>query len=108
MAGRFSDRVGVRLPVFAGLGIMALSSLFVSTFAGASPVLFAAGILGVGTGFAFIQSPANNASVNSLPEEEVGGGMGIFAGVFFLDVGRDRCSPARSWRHEKNPALPRT
>ena len=86
---------------------MALSSLFVSTFAGASPVLIAAGILGVGSGFAFIQSPANNASVNSLPEE-VGGGMGIFAGAFFLVAGRDRCSPARSWRQENNPALPRT
>jgi MFS transporter, DHA2 family, metal-tetracycline-proton antiporter len=86
MAGRLSDRVGVRLPVLAGLGIMALSVLFVSTFAGASPVLIAAGTLIVGTGFAFIQSPANNAAVNSLPEE-VGGGMGIFAGAFSLGSG---------------------
>jgi MFS transporter, DHA2 family, metal-tetracycline-proton antiporter len=87
VTGRLSDRVGVRLPVLAGLGIMALSVLFISTFAGASPVLIAAGILGVGTGFAFIQSPANNAAANSLPEEEVGGGMGIFAGAFFLGSG---------------------
>jgi DHA2 family metal-tetracycline-proton antiporter-like MFS transporter len=87
VAGRLSDRVGVRLPVLVGLGIMALSVLFISTFAGASPELIAAGILGVGTGFAFIQSPANNAAANSLPEEEVGGGMGIFAGAFFLGSG---------------------
>ena len=65
------------------------------------------GILGVGTGFAFIQSPATNAAANSLPEEEVGGGMGIFAGSSSSAVGRDRRSSGRSWRHEKRPAQPR-
>jgi hypothetical protein len=66
---------------------MALSILFMSTFAGASPVLIAAGILGMGVGFAFVQSPANNAAAGALPEKEVGGGMGIFAGAFFLGAG---------------------
>jgi MFS transporter, DHA2 family, metal-tetracycline-proton antiporter len=107
MSGRLSDRVSVRLPVLADLRIMALSVLFISTFAGAPPVLIAAGILGVGTGFAFIQSPATNAAANSLPEEEVGGGMGIFAGSSSSAVGRDRRSSGRSWRHEKSPAQPR-
>jgi fucose permease len=41
----------------------------------------------VGAGFVFIQSPANNAAANALPEEEVGVGMGIFAGAFFLGAG---------------------
>src|SRR5215210_4964961 len=90
LTGRLSDRVGVRLPIVAGLVIMGFSALFISTFAGASPVLIAAGILGVGAGFAFIQSPANNAAANSLPEEEVGGGMGIFAGSSSSAVGRER------------------
>lgn len=53
----------------------------------AGPVLITVGILGVGTGFAFIQSPANNAAANALPEEEVGAGLGIFAGAFFLGAG---------------------
>jgi MFS transporter, DHA2 family, metal-tetracycline-proton antiporter len=106
MSGRLSDRVSVRLPVLADLRIMALSVLFISTFAGASPVLIAAGILGVGTGFAFIQSPATNAAANTLPEE-VGGGMGIFAGSSSSAVGRDRRSSDRSWWHEKSPAQPR-
>jgi len=87
LSGRLSDRVGVRPPIVAGLVIMGFSALFISTFAGASPVLIAAGILGVGAGFAFIQSPANNAAANALPEEEVGVGMGIFAGAFFLGAG---------------------
>jgi DHA2 family metal-tetracycline-proton antiporter-like MFS transporter len=87
LTGRLSDRIGVRKPIVAGLGIMALSTLFISTFSGASPVLIAVGILGVGTGFAFIQSPANNAAANALPDEEVGAGMGIFAGAFVLGAG---------------------
>ena len=87
LTGRLSDRVGVRPPIVAGLVIMALSALFISTFAGALPVLIAAGVLGVGAGFAFIQSPANNAAASALPEEEVGAGMGIFVGAFFLGSG---------------------
>jgi MFS transporter, DHA2 family, metal-tetracycline-proton antiporter len=87
LTGRLSDRVGVRLPIVTGIVIMALSVLFLSTFAGASPVLISAGILGVGVGFASIQSPANNAAASALPDEEVGGGMGIFAGAFFLGAG---------------------
>jgi DHA2 family metal-tetracycline-proton antiporter-like MFS transporter len=87
LTGRLSDRIGVRTPIVAGLVIMMLSILLVSTFAGASPVLISAGILGVGTGFAFIQSPANNAAAGALPNEEVGGGMGIFAGASFLGGG---------------------
>jgi len=87
LSGRLSDRIGVRPPIVAGLVIMGFSALFISTFAGASPVLIAAGILGVGAGFVFIQSPANNAAANALPEEEVGVGMGIFAGAFFLGAG---------------------
>ena len=57
LAGRLSDRVGVRPLIVAGVVIMGLSALFISTFAGASPVLIVVGILGMGTGFAFIQSP---------------------------------------------------
>lgn len=88
LGGRLSDRVGVRLPILAGLAVMALSILFISTFgAGASPIMVSAGMIGVGAGFAFIQSPANNAAAGALPDEEVGVGMGIFAGAFFLGAG---------------------
>ena len=87
LAGRLSDRAGARPVVVGGLVVMGLSVLFVSTFAGASPVLIAAGMTGVGAGFAFIQSPANNAAANALSEEEIGAGMGIFAGAFFLGAG---------------------
>lgn len=87
VSGRLSDRVGVRPPIVLGLVTMGLSICFISTFAGASPVLIAVGMLGVGAGFAFIQSPANNAAANALLGEEIGAGMGIFAGAFFLGSG---------------------
>ena len=88
LAGRLSDRIGVRKPILAGLGMMALSILFLSTFAaGAQPLLVTLGMLGVGFGFAFIQAPATNAATNALPDPEVGVGMGIFAGAFFLGAG---------------------
>src|SRR4029453_11302663 len=57
------------------------------TFAGAPPLLIAGGVLGVGVGFACMQSPTNNAAANALPNEAVGAGMGLFAGAFFLGAG---------------------
>ena len=88
MTGGLSDSIGVRFPILAGLVVMVISVLFLSTFgAGASPVMVSVGMLGLGIGFAFIQSPVTNAATNALPESEVGAGMGIFTGAFFLGAG---------------------
>lgn len=88
LAGRVSDRIGAKTPIIAGLVAMGLSTLFISTFAaGASPVLVSAGVLGVGTGFAFAYSPLNNAAAGALPDKQVGVGLGIFQGLFFLGGG---------------------
>lgn len=88
MTGRLSDRVGVRAPIFSGLVIMVLSALFISTFgAGGSPLLVALGVMGAGAGFAFVNSPVVNAAANALEEDEVGVGLGIFQGAFFLGGG---------------------
>jgi DHA2 family metal-tetracycline-proton antiporter-like MFS transporter/DHA2 family florfenicol/chloramphenicol resistance protein-like MFS transporter len=74
--------------VYAGLTIMLLSVLFLSTFAaGGSPYLVALGMLGVGTGFALTNSPNVNAAAAALPPEETGVGLGIFNGLFFLGGG---------------------
>jgi DHA2 family metal-tetracycline-proton antiporter-like MFS transporter len=88
LAGRLSDRIGFKTPVYAGLSVMLLSVLFLSTFAaGASPVVVALGMLGVGVGFAFTNSPNVNAAAAALPPEETGVGLGIFNGLFFLGGG---------------------
>jgi len=88
MSGRLSDRIGARTPILAGLAVMALSILFISTFgAGASPLLISAGVLGSGVGFALANPATTNAAANALPKEEVGAGMGIYQGLFFLGAG---------------------
>jgi MFS transporter, DHA2 family, metal-tetracycline-proton antiporter len=87
-AGRLSDRIGMRPPIFAGLAVMLLSALFLSTFAaGASPIVVSAGMLGVGAGFAFANSPTTNAAAAALPQAEAGVGLGIYQGIFFLGGG---------------------
>lgn len=87
MTGRLSDRVGVRPPIVAGLLVMGGATLFLSTVAGASPWWVAAGVVGMGIGFAFVQSPTSNAAANALAGGEVGAGMGLFSGAFFLGSG---------------------
>jgi DHA2 family metal-tetracycline-proton antiporter-like MFS transporter/DHA2 family florfenicol/chloramphenicol resistance protein-like MFS transporter len=88
VAGHLSDRIGFRAPVFAGLAAMLLSVLFLSTFgAGASPTVVAVGMLGLGTGFAFVNSPATNAAAATLGREEAGVGLGIYQSLFFLGGG---------------------
>ena len=88
LAGRLSDRVGVRIPISSGLAIMLLSVLFLSAFAAGSPLpMVAAGMLGIGVGFACVNSPATNAAATALNPSEVGVGLGIYQGLFFLGGG---------------------
>lgn len=88
ISGRLSDRAGVRVPILLGIALMLLSVLFLSTFAaGASPLVVAIGMLGLGAGFACVNSPTTNAAASALPPSEVGVGLGIQQGIFFLGGG---------------------
>ena len=88
LSGRLSDRVGAKVPIMAGLALMLLSLLFISTLAaGAGAVAVAAGVLGLTAGMAIVHPPLTNAAAGSLPQEEVGGGIGIFQGLLFLGGG---------------------
>ncbi|HEX2183458.1 MAG TPA: MFS transporter [Rubrobacteraceae bacterium] len=88
IAGRLSDRIGFKTLIYAGLGVMLLSVLFISAFAAGGPAyLVGIGMLGVGTGFALTNSPNVNAAAAALPQEETGVGLGIFNGLFFLGGG---------------------
>jgi DHA2 family metal-tetracycline-proton antiporter-like MFS transporter/DHA2 family florfenicol/chloramphenicol resistance protein-like MFS transporter len=85
LTGRLSDRIGVSLPILSGMAVMGLSIFFISTLGtGASVVVVSVGMLGVSIGFALANPPATNAAANALPEEEVGAGLGVFQGLFFL------------------------
>lgn len=88
IAGKLSDRIGPKMPILLGLSVMLVSVLSISTFgAGASSLLVAVGMTGVGAGFALANSPNVNAAAASLGSEEVGAGLGIFNGLFFLGGG---------------------
>ena len=88
LAGRFSDHIGANILILAGLAVMVLSVFFVSAFgAGASPLAVSAGMLGVGIGFALANTPTTNVAANVLPEKEVGMGLGVYQGAFFLGGG---------------------
>ncbi len=87
-AGRRSDQIGFKNLVYAGLGTMLLSVLFISTLgAGGTPYAVALGMVGLGIGFGLTNSPNVNAAAAALREEEEGVGLGIFNGLFFLGGG---------------------
>jgi len=88
LAGRLSDRFGPRAFVRTGLVIIFFSTFFVSAYAtGAAPLWVSAGILGLGLGFAAVNSPNANAATATLSPQESGVGLGIYQMVFFLGGG---------------------
>ena len=88
LAGRVSDRTGLRPPILLGLLALCFSLLALSTFgAGGSYLAVALGMLGVGVGFAGFSSPNTNATAATLPREEIGVGLGIYQMLFFLGGG---------------------
>ncbi|WP_207946376.1 MFS transporter [Actinomadura sp. 7K507] len=81
--GRHATRV-----LLAGLTVMGLATLFLSTIAaGASHVLVALAILGLDAGFAFVITLTTGAVSSVLPPQHVGAGVGIFQGAQFLGAG---------------------
>jgi EmrB/QacA subfamily drug resistance transporter len=88
VAGRLSDRFGLRLLIRVGLVVMFISTFALSTLGvGASAVMVALGVLGLGLGFSIVNSPTANAAAATLSEEESGVGLGIFQLIFFLGGG---------------------
>jgi DHA2 family metal-tetracycline-proton antiporter-like MFS transporter len=82
--GRMSDSVNPLLFLRGGLGLMALAFVAIACLAGSSALIIGAFTTTVAIGMALIQPTSNNAAANALDPEEVGSGMGIFSGIFFL------------------------
>ena len=88
VAGRLSDRFGPRVLIRTGLVVMLLSTFGISTLGvGASAVVVALGVLGLGLGFSIVNSPTANAAAATLSQEDSGVGLGIFQLIFFLGGG---------------------
>lgn len=96
LGGRFSDRVGVRIPATIGLTLIALTVLsFTLLKPGVSDfdILWRQVVLGIGIG---LFNPANNSAIiGSLPREKVGlassflalsRNLGIVIGVAFAEM----------------------
>ena len=89
LAGRLgAHRANEGAVAFAGLGLIALAMLFLSTFAaGATPALAGLVVLALGAGFALVVTLATSGVSRILPPEQVGAGVGIFQAAQFLGAG---------------------
>jgi MFS transporter, DHA2 family, metal-tetracycline-proton antiporter len=103
LAGRLSDRFGPRALVRTGLVIIMVSIFFISAYAaGAGPLWVTVGLLGLGVGFAAVNSPNANAATATLSPQESGVGLGIYQMIFFLGGGFGPAVAATflAFRHE--------
>ncbi|QVQ51239.1 MFS transporter [Spiractinospora alimapuensis] len=87
LAVRFATYLRARTLILVGLATVGASTLFLSMFAGASPVFAAGGILGIGMGMALVLTLVTDTVAGSLPPRQVGVGMGVFQGAQFLGAG---------------------
>ncbi|WP_233617672.1 MFS transporter [Actinomadura sp. WAC 06369] len=89
LAGRVGARGRHAHPVLlAGLAVMGLSTLFLSTVAaGSSHVLVGLAVLGLDVGFAFVITLTTGVVGSVLPPQHAGTGVGIFQGAQFLGAG---------------------
>jgi MFS family permease len=88
LIGRLADRIGTRPLVLIGLGAVALSALFLSTFAsGASALPAGIGMLGLAVGVILVLTPIISSAAGAQPPEQVGVGLGILQGAQFLGAG---------------------
>ncbi|AZM46671.1 MFS transporter [Streptomyces sp. WAC 06738] len=86
--GRLASRATPRPPVLAGLALIGLSALWLSTFTGGSSVIPAGvGILGLSIGFMLVMTTIIGAAAAELPAEQAGVGLGILQGAQFLGAG---------------------
>ncbi|MEV0038267.1 MFS transporter [Streptomyces sp. NPDC050804] len=88
LIGRLADRVGTRSLVLAGLTLIGVFSLSLSTFTGGSSVIPAGiGIFGLSIGFILVMTTLIGAAAGELPPEQAGVGLGILQGAQFLGAG---------------------
>lgn len=79
-SGVISDKIGAQLPASIGMGLIAVSSLILSSVTPADslfPVVF--GLILAGAGTALFVVPNNDAIMGSVPQEQIGLASGMIA-----------------------------
>lgn len=71
----------------AALGLVGLSTLYLSLVAGASPILLGIGVLALDIGVAFAMTVITNAAAGTLAPRQMGTGMGILQASQFIGAG---------------------
>ncbi|RXT03828.1 MFS transporter [Ammoniphilus sp. CFH 90114] len=84
ISGRLADRIGSVPIVKAGIGILMIGYLLLSTFAGSHQWVMAAILVICYLGFSGIQSSLANTVSHTLSREQIGVGMGMYNLVFFM------------------------
>ncbi|MFC1535231.1 MFS transporter [Thermodesulfobacteriota bacterium] len=83
LGGRFSDSMGSKIVVYAGLMILLTGFLTLSTFAGHEPLIVALFLILFYIGFSFLQTSIPHMISLILPEDHLGVGMGIYNLCYF-------------------------
>jgi MFS transporter, DHA2 family, metal-tetracycline-proton antiporter len=85
VSGRVVDRVGPRLPIRAGLVVMLIAFVALSSFgAGASAWVPGLLVAVLSAGFAFVNSPLTTAVSLLVPPERLASGLSINSMMFFV------------------------
>lgn len=85
VAGRVVDRVGSRVPVRTGLGVMLVALVSLSTFGAGAPVWVISLLLTMlSGGFAFVNSPLTTSISLLLPAARLSSGLSMNSMLFFV------------------------
>lgn len=85
VAGRMVDRFGPRVPVRAGLVVMLVSLVAMSTWGAGAPFWVVSALVAIlSAGFAFVNSPLTTAISLLLPSTRLSSGLSINSMLFFV------------------------
>jgi DHA2 family metal-tetracycline-proton antiporter-like MFS transporter len=84
LGGRLSDRRGSKFVFYMGSAVMVTGFFLLSTFAGHQPWTISIILVVVYAGFSFLQSSLPHTVSISLPDDQIGIGMGIYNLMFFI------------------------
>lgn len=84
IGGRLADRLGAGRAVYAGMAMLIIGYLVMSTVTGMRPLVISISLIACFSGFSFLQPSFPHAVSSELPRHQLGIGMGIYNLFFFM------------------------